>query len=166
MNVFFLARDPRIAARMHCDKHVMKMILEYAQLMMGAWWEMDPEYAQAERFWRKTHINHPAAKWVRSSLFSYAWVFSCWSELLDLYEELSGRVHAASVFQDALAVCPPGVSDSLAWIEPPQCMPECSKTDDPVEAYRRYYLMDKARFATWRERPTPYWWDAAGTTKN
>ena len=36
MNIFFLHRDPRIAARYHCDKHVIKMIIESAQMLYCA----------------------------------------------------------------------------------------------------------------------------------
>lgn len=36
MNIFHLDRDPVVAARMMCDKHVVKMIVEYAQLMSTA----------------------------------------------------------------------------------------------------------------------------------
>jgi hypothetical protein len=33
MNVFFLHQDPVISAQQHCDKHVVKMIIEYAQML-------------------------------------------------------------------------------------------------------------------------------------
>lgn len=33
MNLFYLSVDPEEAARFHCDKHVVKMIVEYAQLL-------------------------------------------------------------------------------------------------------------------------------------
>lgn len=36
MNIFVLNRDPQIAAREHCDQHVRKMILEYAQMLSTA----------------------------------------------------------------------------------------------------------------------------------
>jgi hypothetical protein len=36
MNIFVLSRCPRAAARLHCDKHVVKMILETAQLLYTA----------------------------------------------------------------------------------------------------------------------------------
>ena len=36
MNIFYLDRDPGIAAAMHCDKHVVKMILETAQMLSTA----------------------------------------------------------------------------------------------------------------------------------
>ena len=36
MNIFFLHRDPEQAAKEHVDKHVVKMIVEYAQLLSTA----------------------------------------------------------------------------------------------------------------------------------
>lgn len=33
MNIFFLDKDPKICAQYHCDKHVVKMIVELAQLL-------------------------------------------------------------------------------------------------------------------------------------
>ncbi len=36
MNIFYLDSDPRICAQMHNDKHCVKMILEYAQLLSTA----------------------------------------------------------------------------------------------------------------------------------
>jgi len=36
MNIFYIDRDPVIAAQMSCDKHVVKMILESAQMLCAA----------------------------------------------------------------------------------------------------------------------------------
>ena len=36
MNIFYLDEDPVTCARMHVDKHVVKMIVEYAQLLSTA----------------------------------------------------------------------------------------------------------------------------------
>lgn len=33
MNIFYLDQDPKLCAQYHCDKHVVKMITEYAQIM-------------------------------------------------------------------------------------------------------------------------------------
>ena len=33
MNIFYLHKDPKVSAEMSCDKHVVKMILESAQLL-------------------------------------------------------------------------------------------------------------------------------------
>lgn len=41
VNIFMLDLDPRAAAQAHCDKHVVKMILETAQLLSSAWHALD-----------------------------------------------------------------------------------------------------------------------------
>lgn len=43
MNVFFLASTPDEAALYHCDKHVVKMVLESAQLLSTAHRLLDGE---------------------------------------------------------------------------------------------------------------------------
>ena len=37
MNIFHLHEDPKICAEYHCDKHVVKMILETAQMLSTAY---------------------------------------------------------------------------------------------------------------------------------
>mgnify|MGYP001364327535 CR=1 FL=1 len=36
MNIFELDENPLVCASMHCDKHVVKMPIEYAQLLSTA----------------------------------------------------------------------------------------------------------------------------------
>ena len=36
MNIFYVHSDPKTCAQQHVDKHVVKMILEYAQLLSTA----------------------------------------------------------------------------------------------------------------------------------
>ena len=36
MNIFYLHKKPEISAQLHCDKHVVKMIIEYAQMLSTA----------------------------------------------------------------------------------------------------------------------------------
>ena len=58
MNIFVLHRDPKIAAQMSCDKHVVKMILETAQMLSSA--------ARAKGAWapyKQTHKKHPCTLW-------------------------------------------------------------------------------------------------------
>lgn len=56
MNIFYLSRDPVLCAEMHCDKHVVKMILETAQLLSTAHWELGSTAP-----YKPTHKNHPLA---------------------------------------------------------------------------------------------------------
>ena len=43
MNIFYLDSDPTKCAKYHNNKHVVKMILETAQLLCGAHWVMGGE---------------------------------------------------------------------------------------------------------------------------
>ena len=36
MNIFYVDKDPKTAAKMMCDKHIIKMILESAQMLCTA----------------------------------------------------------------------------------------------------------------------------------
>lgn len=48
VNVFYLDHDPSVAARSHCDRHVVKMILETAQLLSTAWHVLAPEAIETD----------------------------------------------------------------------------------------------------------------------
>ena len=71
MNIFYIDKDPIKAAQMACDKHVVKMILETAQLLCTAHRVIDGVDLQMNSLleettmYRATHINHPSTKWVR-----------------------------------------------------------------------------------------------------
>jgi hypothetical protein len=46
MNIFVLHRDPATAARDHCDRHILKMILEYGQMLSTAHRLLDGELCE------------------------------------------------------------------------------------------------------------------------
>jgi len=48
VNIFYLDHDPVFAARAHCDRHVVKMILETAQLLSSAWHVLNPEAVETD----------------------------------------------------------------------------------------------------------------------
>ena len=61
MNIFFLNRDPETAAKEHVDKHVVKMIVEYAQLLSTAHRMLDGiEYTDYSKNNRKIKLEWPA----------------------------------------------------------------------------------------------------------
>ena len=68
MNIFHLHTNPKIAARMQCDKHVVKMVLETAQMLSTA------ARAKGHNIGYKTaYPNHPMTLWVSKSPHNYAW---------------------------------------------------------------------------------------------
>lgn len=68
MNIFVLDSDPEIAAKYHTDKHVIKMILESAQMMSTV-----VRYVGLDAGYKSTHLNHPCTIWARTSLSNWLW---------------------------------------------------------------------------------------------
>ncbi len=151
MNIFVLDRNPKIAARYHCDKHVVKMILESTQLLSTAHHVLGDGGP-----YRKTHTNHPCAVWVRNNWHHYIWVRDLLVSLLAEYTDRYGKRHKCEDVLFQVFFPPTGMSASDP-VDPPQCMPDEYKGDDVVDAYRSYYIGDKSRFATWKTS-APYWY--------
>jgi len=96
MNIFYLHEDVKTCAMMHNDKHCVKMIIEYAQLLSTAHRVLDGEEyydrtANNRRIkrWRMSddimenglmkasHVNHPSNKWLRKSKANYECCLRC-----------------------------------------------------------------------------------------
>lgn len=156
MNIFYLDQDPSTAAKYHCDKHCVKMILETAQMLSTA--HHVSGSSQVSDIYKSTHANHPTSVWVRSSVEHYMWSYYLFTELLTEFEYRRNKVHASSRLEKSLSHIP-SIPDA-GFVDPPQCMPDEYKLNgDAVGAYRQYYLGDKARFAEWNwGRSQPSWW--------
>ena len=70
MNIFVLDTSPKLAAEYHCNKHVVKMIIETAQMLSTA-----HDYLETgiSGLYKPTHKNHPCSIWVRQSRENYLW---------------------------------------------------------------------------------------------
>ena len=162
MNIFMLHSSPLIAAEMHCDKHVVKMILESAQMLSTAHRVLDgDDYADANKLYKTTHKNHPSSVWVRENHHNYQWLHSLFVSLLLEYEKRYNKTHACDRLVNRLLACPNNIDITNYKITPlPQCMPDQYKVeDDTVQAYRNYYLGEKAYFAKWNKGTVqPDWW--------
>jgi hypothetical protein len=160
MNIFILDTNPRIAAKMHCDKHVPKMILETAQMLSTAHHVYDTP--QAPFVYKKAHLNHPCTIWVRESVDNYSWAFELFRELNNEFFRRRGKKHLSWVkLKEHLSHTP---SLPLRGLTPfAQAMPDHYKQEDTVEAYRAYYRGDKASFAKWEwpTAQTPSWWKSS-----
>ena len=165
MNVFYLDPNPATCARMHCDKHTVKMILEYSQLLSTAHHILDG--SPAIECYKMTHKNHPSAVWARSTRTNYAWLHELLACLCAEYTYRYGRVHATQEkgIVSNLKKLPANLKavgkdwyDPPQWDEPPQCMPDHCKVDgSAVAAYRKYYLVEKQRMLCYTKRITPDW---------
>lgn len=169
MNIFYLASDPIKCARQHCDKHVIKMILETAQMLSTAHRLMDgkmvrgkwrhPDQVMDAYLYRMTHTNHPSAIWIRESRENYKWAYQLLVALNDEYMRRYGREepHRTMRIAHMLRKPPKSMKRGGRFTAPPQCVPDDCKRRSVIKAYRDYYREYKAHFATWKNTPTPKW---------
>ena len=154
MNIFVLHKNPFKAAHDMCDKHVVKMILESAQMLCSA-------FPNEEAPYRRAFYNHPCTKWSRASIQNYEWLLDHAVGLLNEYEDRYGKTHkSASVIEwcdkhsRRLALPDVGLTDFA------QAMPDQYKNNCAIKAYRNYYIGEKAYFAKWNKQPyreAPKW---------
>ena len=91
MNIFYLSSCPAEAAESHNDKHCVKMILEYAQMLSTAHRELDGNVPDI--LYKSTHKNHPSTIWTRSSKQHYDWLFRLFRMLSAEYMIRYGKIH-------------------------------------------------------------------------
>lgn len=153
MNIFYLDKCPINAATMQCDKHVVKMILETAQLLSTAHRVLDgDERADTMGLYKTTHKNHPSAVWVRSGALNYIWTARHLNALCSEYTKRYGKVHKTERLLTKLALLPNNIERTSKMYEPPMCMPDQYKQENcAVTAYRNYYKGDKAYMCKWNK---------------
>lgn len=158
MNIFHLDKSPYLCAIYHCDKHVVKMILETAQMLCTAW-RQEEKYPLS--LYKQTHLNHPMSLWVRKTKTNYLWSYKLFIELQREYTYRYNKKHACGKFNSVLKTVPPSLEEQnieeKEWTEPPQCMPDIYKKSNYVQGYRQYYAKDKFKIANWTIRNTPQW---------
>jgi len=171
MNIFVLADDAAESARMMCDKHVIKMILESCQLLSTAHHVLDGDELLVNSGKRKyktyictkknickaTMINHPCTIWTRETRANYIWLWRHAYALCKEYTRRYGKVHAMEQMLMNELYDPP-VNITKGKITPfAQAMPEQYKDANAVVAYRKYYIIEKVRFAKWKDSQAPEW---------
>jgi len=181
MNIFYLDHDVKKCAEMHNDKHVVKMILEYAQLLSTAHRVLDgtivvglsktgrkqSRYVLSDNreplLYSATHLNHPSAVWVRQSKENYIWLANMLLALCEEYTYRYGKTH--KVERDGLCfVLLKNIPNNIAnrdFTQPTPAMPDEVKiSGDSIKSYRNYYINNKTHLANWKKRTTPEWYIA------
>jgi hypothetical protein len=144
MNIFFLDFNPQKAAEYHCDKHVVKMIIETAQMLYSAHWALAPEHLPVGCY-RNAHSKHPCSIWVRTSLANYKWLCELGMELCREYTYRYEKTHKTQAHIEWLIEHPPRPLQGDTITELPQAMPHQYKHANPVTAYQTYYIESKYR---------------------
>ena len=182
MNIFILDEKPQIAAEYHCDKHVVKMILESAQMLSTAHWlqalqifnkdisdfkrvrdakdflyenlknSMQPPY-------KITHVRHPCTIWTTESIENYIWHVKLLFYLCHEYTKRYGKIHKTAHYIKWFVDNRPYNIPKIGMTPFKICMANDYKiSTNPVECYKEYYIKDKSRFAKWKLGNTPQWY--------
>ena len=183
MNIFALSKDAKEAASWHNDRHTVKMIVEYAQLLSTAHrvldgilvvlpmktktskttnrkvWQFDQDDPRCGIIYKATHINHPSAIWARENDQNYLWLYELWVHLINEWRSRFGhsKVHKCEALIDCLKYPPQNIPKG--HLTPVAlAMPDHYKiSDDHVICYQEYYKLGKAHLANWRGKNAPPW---------
>jgi len=176
VNIFYVSPDPVQAAQWMVDKHVVKMILESAQLLSTAHRVLDGREVvgksktgrNAKRWilddardtvlYQATHINHPSAVWARKSIENYNWLAEHLFALGEEYTYRYGKTHKCFGELSYQLQSPPKNLTNYDMTTMPSAMaPEYVVSEDPIVNYRNYYKIGKARMHSWKNRQPPEW---------
>jgi len=163
MNIFYLDSDPVKAAQAQYNKHVVKMILESAQMLCTAHHHYTELLAQDDSYipYKKAHYNHPSTIWCRENSEQYLWLYDHMIALGNEYTKRYKKIHLTiKKCADILQATPAGIPLGT-FEEPPQCMPDQYKVAGcSVTAYWNYYEREKHTVANKNEeikfRPDEY----------
>jgi len=182
MNIFILDEDPKKAAEYHCDKHVVKMILESAQMISSAHWLhllsangkslKDFRRVRDAKQWlltntdkslhppySLTHVHHPCTIWVSSTKENYDWHYQLLFYLCEEYTRRYKKIHKTAYHLKWFKKNYPLGMTSDKLEDFAICMDDNYKiNNDPVRSYRQYYIKDKSRFAKWKYTVEPSWY--------
>ena len=165
MNIFALDQDPKLAAQMHCDRHVPKMCVEATQMLVSAArrhgaGDNEVPLTKSGTPHKGGYHNHPCTRWTGDSRDNFMWLYWHGRGLTLEFEHRFGKTHAC---EEQIVVCgtllpliPEGELTPFA-----QAMPDEYRNDDPVVAYRDYYFYDKRENiqCEWNKgRQAPDWW--------
>ena len=184
MNIFILDSDPVTAAQLQCDKHVVKMIVESAQMLSTAHRMLDgyvekrpsksgkrmvnylvhPDSNLENTLYKAVHHGHPCTVWTMESYANYAWHYHHFIALLEEYEYRYGKEHKSKFLVDVFRTPPKNIpiNDGTQFKLAMQSNPECIALVDPVKAYRAFYQTKQYRFKmVWTKRDIPEWFKVA-----
>lgn len=165
MNIFILDSNIKKSVEYYTDKHCVKMILEYCQMLcttVSVNQDIHNRLSIISIPYIATHKNHPCTKWVVKNYDNFAWLSALTHELHKEYYHRYGRQHLSYtklrenkiIDDDAITH---GQTLIIEELHPAIVMPDECKTNSVVESYRNYYRLYKQQQFAWRNRQIPFW---------
>jgi hypothetical protein len=177
MNIFILSKQPEESARLLCDKHISKMVVESAQMLSTAHRMLDgspikipgkrgsyylhPDSILEAILYKAVHMHHPCTKWTMVSNNNYTWHYSYFIAMCNEYTFRYGRVHKTHALLGDVLRTPPRnieIGPKTQFVLAMNSNPECMFPNDPVKSYRMFYQTKQDRFKmVWTKRDVPEW---------
>ena len=189
MNIFYLG-NPQISAQELCDKHIVKMITESAQMLCTIHWCKADTKEKTARLseiglFKPAHINHPSTIWARQSWANFMWLYQHGLALCEEYKHRYGKEHGSyqrilycekrfgnlvrrhNYPHSGLTPVTIAMDDSyrIDLDEYSQRNPNWTGWDFVIASYRHYYLEGKWDIAEWRNNRQPEWFPANWVAK-
>lgn len=151
MNIFILDTDIKKCAESHCDKHVIKMILESVQMLSTVCRQSGLDIG-----YKPTHAHHPCTIWANKSLSNWVWLRHLTAYLNEEYRYRYNKKQNHKSYDLANTLPLPNIPD-IGLTPFAQAMPDQYKNKNAVTAYRKYYLNEKFNLLKWTKRIPPKW---------
>jgi len=172
MNLFFLHQDPKKCAEYHCDKHVVKMIIELVQMLYTAHYIL--KSALPPDHYKPCHIKHPTCIWIRQKSENYNYAANLAVYLAEEYTYRYNKIHSTEkharwlknnlpiftitfTYSESTRLSTNTHFEKMGMSAIPLAMPDDCKLKDTISSYRKYYLIHKKRFVKWKFRNVPPW---------
>jgi hypothetical protein len=158
MNIFYLDRDVEQCAKAHCDKHVVKMILESAQILCTV---INEKAGYQVTPYKTTHRNHPCTLWAGTNKANAYWLVNLTKALDEEFRrrfnhQVSHKSYQMLVDIEIATLINNYLPEGL-FTPPALAMPDEYRLADPVESYRLYYRLDKQHLLTYTKTERPSW---------
>jgi len=152
VNIFYLDDDMTKCAQYHCDAHVVKMILESAQILCTVLNKLGQDTP-----YKPTHPKHPCVLWAGASLENWLWLQAFTAKLNDEYQYRFCHDEPHKSFTVSTRLTLPKIQ-SLGITERPLAMPDEYKVHgNPVQSYRQFYAHEKTHILKYTKRHYPGW---------
>lgn len=170
------------------DKHVVKMPTESCQMLHTnslyfLFWEAhgrEPSLKELKGFHKESHfsymmkpamLNHPSTIWARKNKANFMWLYNHAVALCKEYSYRYGKTHGTesriqdsftfSYDEDELSPVSIAMADEYRLDRDAYFAenPNLSDWDFVIDSYRNYYIKAKYKFASWKGRDNPSWYD-------
>lgn len=150
MNIFALHPDPAIAASMHCDQHLHKMILESAQMLSVALIKYYPD--KARLVYKPAYEKHPCTQWLLKDTANIHWLLNLCYELENIRQGLGCNTHSSMDIVDVVAS-----TMQLDVLNPPYefifCGPDGIRLRSDISIHQKYHLLYTQKYRAWLDTP-------------